>query len=218
MKPKIMQITAGVGPVEARRFVALLGDYLATWCVHQSILVHDVVVCGAEAEPHSVELHVTGDDPTLCRWAGTHVLVAKSERRSKRSRKRWYVGVSVSDDTSAPEPPALEVRADEVTISAMRAGGPGGQNVNKTSTAVRVAHKATGVTVRVSDERSQRDNVRIALRRLARVLSERAQDERAAARAGRRMRHYRLERGRPAYAYELDRNGELTLCEVTCLK
>lgn len=218
MKAKIVQITAGTGPAEARQFVALLGAHVCAWCERQAMSVGEIVVRGPESEPFSVEIQVTGDEVHLAHWTGTHVLVAKSDLRSKRSRKRWYAGVSVSDAEVASASPTVQLRSDDVTISAMRAGGPGGQNVNKTSTAVRVAHKATGITVRVSDERSQRENVRIALSRLGAVLARQAEEERGEKRAGLRLRHYRLERGRPAFVYELNRKGELTTCAKTCLK
>jgi len=88
--------------------------------------------------------------------------------------------------------------------------------VNKTASAVRVVHRASGITVRVSDERSQHDNVRVALVRLGAIVASLAEEKVAGARAGRRMEHYRVERGRPGFVYEMGRDGGLLLCETTC--
>ena len=65
--------------------------------------------------------------------------------------------------------------AREVRIDTFRAGGPGGQHVNKTESAVRLVHLPTGVTVAVSDTRSQIRNLAIAYERLAAALARRAQ-------------------------------------------
>jgi protein subunit release factor B len=101
------------------------------------------------------------------------------------------------------------LRADEVVLTACRAGGPGGQHVNKTSSAVRAHHPASGLSVRVSDERSQHHNARIALERLATSLAELAEERVRRERAEERLRHYRVERGRPAFVYESAPDGGL---------
>ncbi len=209
----VLQISAGTGPIEVRRFVAQLADHLAARCEAMGALVGDVVVFGDEEAPASVELHLAAAPPQVSVLAGTHALVARSKGRGKRARKRWFASVTLC---AAPEviAPVKEVARGDVTITAMRAGGPGGQHVNKTSSAVRVFHEPTGVTVRVADERSQRDNVRAALARIARLLEQRAEGDAAGARAGRRLLHYRLTRGTPAFVYELDRRGALSPCET----
>jgi peptide chain release factor 2/peptide chain release factor len=215
--PHLLQVSAGTGPIEVRRFVALLAERLQERCAELGAVISEVVVRGDEAAPASVEIHLAAAHPAITGLAGTHALVARSPDRGKRSRKRWFAKVTLCAAGAAPErAPAAKIARDDVVITAMRAGGPGGQHVNKTASAVRVFHRPTGVTVRVAEERSQHDNVRVALARLARIVAEREAEKAAGARAGRRLLHYRMERGRPAFVYELSRDGGLSPCEETC--
>ena len=66
-----------------------------------------------------------------------------------------------------------KLREEDLTESFARSSGPGGQHVNKVSTAVTLTHLPTGVSVTVSDSRSQSMNRRIARERLADKLAER---------------------------------------------
>lgn len=77
-----------------------------------------------------------------------------------------------------PLPPSLEALDRECDFEACRAGGPGGQNVNRRETAVRLRHRPTGIVVTCREERSQYRNRRIALERLLEILEARARRRR----------------------------------------
>src|SRR5262249_12071991 len=150
-----------------------------------------------DCAPWSVEIVVAGDAPAqLADQRGTHALVARSPDRGRAARKRWYACVSIH---ALDEEPAGASAIDprDLEITATTASGPGGQHVNNTATAVRVLHRPSGITVRVSEERSQRANVRQAVTRIGALLARAAGDRASAAAAARRLAHYRLERGSP---------------------
>ncbi|MEM9489425.1 MAG: peptide chain release factor-like protein [Myxococcota bacterium] len=204
----IVQISAGVGPVEVRAFVALLARELAALCESTGLDISSITVHGEEEEPRSVALAVDGDAPAaLADQFGTHVLVARSQRRGRRGRKRWFAGVTVHP---AIEPVGIriEIPPSELEISTARAGGAGGQHVNKTDSAVRIRHKSSGICVRVASERSQHHNRRRALDRLAAVLAQRAAAARGSRMRTQRRAHYQLERGRAVREWRLDPRGD----------
>src|SRR5437016_10781929 len=91
---------------------------------------------------------------------------------------------------------ALGILESELEEVFARSGGPGGQNVNKVSTAVTLRHLPTGLTVTVQDSRSQAQNRKLARERLAGLI-ERRNRQRIAAERARREKARRRSSPRP---------------------
>jgi peptide chain release factor 2/peptide chain release factor len=204
----ILQVSAGMGPTEVRAFVARLAAWLEDECAARGLHVTEVVTVGDAEAPGSVAIHVLGRaSERLADLIGTHALVARSPERGRRARKRWFAGVSVHPSPQVDEAGGAALDLADIDITAARAGGPGGQHVNRTASAVRAVHRPTGIAVRVAEERSQHANRRRALARLAAILAARAHAHEGKQRAVRRDAHYAFTRGNPVRTWRLDGRG-----------
>jgi protein subunit release factor B len=215
MTDLVMTISSGLGPIETRWFVARLCAALLARCERDGIAVRDVTTHGDEEAPRSIDVAVAAaDSGTLARFAGTHVLVARSERRGKRSRKRWFVAVALGPRASTnPREPRVSLVPSDLLVESCRSGGAGGQHVNKTESAVRVHHVPSGIRVRVESERSKHRNLALALERISDALANRAALERRDGAASRRAGCLVVERGRPVATWrerERDPGLEMT--------
>ena len=181
----LLQVTAGQGPAECRIAVRLLCESLCREFAGTAVL--DVHADYASALLEGPEGLVA-----LC---GTVGWVCRSPLRPSHKRKNWFIHV-------AAVPELKEITQDsEVRVSTFRSGGPGGQNVNKVETAVRVVHVATGITVVCSDERSQKQNRERAMARLRVKLLEQAAQERCRQKDAAWQEHQKLVRGNPVRVY-----------------
>ena len=209
MNAILLTVSSGHGPVEVRRFVALLAAEIERQLAFEGGVVTEVVVHGDGTAPRSVDLYVSGHVGIAI---GTHELCCRAAARGKRSRMRWFAGVFATPLDDRVE--ELRIDLSQVTVQACRAGGPGGQHVNKTSSAVRVSHHPTGICVRAQSERSQHANRELALERLRRTLAALATEKESIVRGVRRRACLRVERGRPVACWTIV-DGRLTPAEGT---
>ncbi len=195
-----LHITSGQGPVECQWVVARVAEQIekeAVQCgVRCSVLE---AVAGDEADTfRSVLLRLKGDQAeTLTNdWRGTIQWIGQSPFRPHHKRKNWFVGVELLAPPSSPP-----WTTSDVKIDVMRSSGPGGQHVNKTSSAVRITHMPTGLVAVAREERSQHQNRALALARLARLLQEKQESAKATGRRERWEQHAALERGNAVRVY-----------------
>ena len=160
----ILQISSGKGSVECRAAVG--GIYKALKKEFSDIETVTTVKGEVEGTFFSI---IFSSEQDLSRLEGTMQWICKSKYRPGHKRKNWFVDVS-----TIPEPEEISEKftADEVRIEKFHSGGPGGQNVNKVETGVRVIHIPTGITVSSTRERSQFANKQDALKKLSAVLKQ----------------------------------------------
>ncbi|MYM21663.1 peptide chain release factor H [Duganella sp. FT135W] len=139
----------------------------------------------------SVLLELEGDAAnTLAqRWTGSILWVCDSPYRKQHKRKNWFL------QGAALHPPALPSSDSEIRYEATRASGPGGQHVNKTDSAIRATHVASGLSVKVQSQRSQHANKKLAAQLLAIKLAELAVAAGERSRTERHLQHKQAERG-----------------------
>ncbi len=169
----IIELSAGAGGVEACDWTEMLVRMYVRFAERNGFSVELVDKrAGEEAGTKSATLIVRGDLAygSLRSEQGVHRLVRISPFDSNARRHTSFSAVAVTPEID--DSIEIEVKKEDLRVETMRAGGAGGQHVNKTDSAVRFTHLPTGISVHCAQERSQQKNRNLAMKLLKSKLYE----------------------------------------------
>lgn len=201
METKIIQITAGRGPAECCWVVAqVLKQFLEA--VKKEHIAYKIIQRekGRESTTlQSVTIQLKRKDLNdfLKDWIGTIQWIGKSKSRVYHKRKNWFIGIY-----ELPKLTKFQIDEKDITYQATRSSGPGGQHVNKVSSAIRAIHQPTKTQVLVMDSRSQHQNKKIAKIRLQEKVSVVQMEALQSSIKNQWENHLNIERGNPIQTFK----------------
>ena len=200
----ILALHAGAGGVDSQDWVAILMRMYIRWCERRGFKSEVLDISnGEEAGIKSAIVQVTGEYAYGYMKAekGVHRLVRLSPFDNDHARHTSFALAEVMPRVD--EGVDIKIDSDDIRMDVFRAGGHGGQNVQKNSTAVRLTHLPSGIVVSCQNERSQHQNREIALRILTALLIEQEQRKKDAEMAEIKGDHVSAEWGNQIRSYVL---------------
>ncbi|MDP3697350.1 MAG: peptide chain release factor-like protein [Candidatus Taylorbacteria bacterium] len=170
----LLYVYSGAGGVDAQDWAAMLLRMYQRYSHKKGwsfVILHESF--GEQKGIKSAVAEITGKNvdiyDTLKGEAGVHRLVRISPFSAKSLRHTSFALVEILPEIITPE---FRINPGDIRVDTFRSSGPGGQNVNKLETAVRITHLSTGIAVAVQSERSQAQNKEKAMRLLYSKLAQ----------------------------------------------